>query len=361
MKILLEVDSGDTRIGAVNDALDLARYGRNISLEYVLCGAISEGLAMEARKLGIECLKEGSLQISKKGLVGYFLNLCRWIWQLKRLRPDIVHINYSSWGPSLACAGKLLGLPIVARGGGTYHPRNLTYRWVDRYAANCREQATGLLHSPVGGRVVVVGDLINMERFERAHGTGALPGIKGEGVRLLFLGQLVERKGLDILVKAVSRLGDNFVLYLVGGDWDQCGYPQQVKQLISDLGLNHKVFTFNHRTDALSLLKECDIFVLPSLSEARPRSIIEAMLLGKCVVSTTTGGIPSLIDNGNNGILVPPGNAEELCRQLQTVVNDREKRDKIGNAARQHAENTFNIADTLERYKRLYTSIRGSS
>ena len=360
MKILLEVDSCDTRIGAVNDALDLARYGRDNSLEYVLCGPVSDGLAAEANKLGLHFLTTGSLQISKREIVGYLFNVWQWALRLLRIRPDVIHINYSSWGPSLACAGKILGIPIVARAGGTYDPKNLTYRWVDRYAANCKEQAGGLLNSPVGKRVIVVGDLINMERFAVKEDCRSLPERKEDVVRLLFLGQLVERKGIDILVRAVSKLGDNFELYLVGGDWNQGGYPQQIKKLISESALNRKVFTFNHRPDAISLLNECDIFVLPSLSEARPRTIIEAMLLGKCVVSTITGGIPSLIENGKNGILVPPGDPDELGRQLRIIANDCETRNRIARTARLHAESTFNMAATLERYKQLYASIPGN-
>lgn len=354
MKILLEVDSNDTKTGAVNDALDLARYGRNKSLEYVLCGPVAGGLALEAEKMGVQSLPAGSIQISKEGIAGYCFNVFQWIWRLIRMRPDIIHINYSSWGPSLACAGKLLGIPVVARAGGTYDPRNLTHRWVDRYAANCKAQAAGLLDSPVGERVFVVGDLINMDRFDAADDGRSLPEKPPGVVRMLFLGQLVERKGIDILVNAVSGLGENFELYLVGGDWEQSGYPQQIKKQISGLGLTRKILTCNHRTDAIPLLKECDIFVLPSLSEARPRSIIEAMLLGKCVVSTATGGIPSLIDHGCNGLLAPPGDTEELGRQLERVVNDSETRGRLGRAARVHAENTFAIDDTLERYKQLY-------
>jgi glycosyltransferase involved in cell wall biosynthesis len=354
MKILLELESCDTRMGAVNDALDLVRFGRPASLEYVLCGPVSPEFLQEAARLEVQVLPRQSRQLARRQLHLYGLDVCQWLWHLRCIRPDVIHLNYASWGASLACAGRLMGIPVVARGGGTYDARNYSHRWVSGYAANCAAQAEALLNSPVADQVAIVGDLINTKRFETVASSGALPVKNVAAVKILFLGQLVERKGLHVLVQAAAGVAGNFELHLVGGDWSKGDYPRRIRELIAGQGVENRVQLHNHRDDAIALLQECDLLVLPSLSEARPRIIIEAMLLGKCVVATDTGGIPTLVEHGTSGLLVPPGEVAPLAAALTEVINDAPLRKRLGNAAQQRAGEMFDINRTIAAYRALY-------
>lgn len=359
MKILIEVYSNDTRGGATNDVLDLARYGRDCGLEYIVSGPIDGNLLVETNKIGVKTIDYGSRQFAKGDIIAYCFSVMKWMYFLVVNRPDVVHINYTPWGPSLACAANILGIPIVVRAGSRYTTANLIFRWVDRFVANCEAQASQLLNTPLSDRVTIVGDLVNMDRSSVKSDGGLFTQATDGAVRMLFLGQLVERKGIDVLVKALSKVESRYILYLVGGDWGEPGYPQDVKRLIGELGLQDRIFTHNHREDALHLLQACDVFVLPSLSEARPRSIIEAMLLGKCVVSTTAGGIPTLVEHDINGYLVEPGNVDELAAALQIVIDDAVKRTQFAKAAKEHADKVFNINATIGKYKSLYEALIG--
>ncbi len=338
--------------------LDLCRYGRTADVEFYLCGRVDKVLRSAAQDVGFKVLRGASRQISKRDIGLYIASVLRWMWVLKRLKTDIVHLNYVSWGASLACAAKIIGIGVVSRSGGEYSTRNFSCRWVDCYVANCQAQAANLLNSPIKNKVKIVGDLINMDRFEvKLNEYPPLPS-KSEGVpRLLFLGQLVERKGIDVLVRALAKMQTPAELLLVGGDWALDGYPLFVRQLIIELGIEHKVRILNHRQDAINLLKSCDVFVLPSLSEARPRSIIEAMLIGKCVVATNVGGIPTLIQDGVTGQLVPPGNPQKLADALEKVCNSDEMRNRFGSAAKEFALHMFNINLTVNNYLQVYQEI----
>lgn len=360
MRVLIEVDNSDIRIGAVNDVLDLCRYGHSSDVDFYLCGKVDEVLRSAAQDVGFKVLNGASRQIGKRDIVLYIASVVQWLWVLIKLKPNIVHLNYVSWGASLACAAKIMRIGLVSRSGGEYSTKNLSCRWIDCYVANCEAQAANLLNSPIKGKVRIVGDLINMDRFNIKYNDSVLIPPKIEGVpRILFLGQLVERKGIDVLVRAFSMLKNPAELFLVGGDWSQGGYPEIVKKTIIEFGLEYKIKLINYCPDAIYFLNNCDIFVLPSLSEARPRSIIEAMLMGKCIVSTNVGGIPTLIQNGVTGQLVPPDDSQALADALEIVCNSVKDRNRFGRLAKECALRTFDINSTVNRYLQAYREVAG--
>jgi glycosyltransferase involved in cell wall biosynthesis len=113
----------------------------------------------------------------------------------------------------------------------------------------------------------------------------------------------------------------------------------------------------NHREDAGALLRQADIFVLPSFEEARPRSIIEATRLGVPVVASNTGGIPSLVADGVNGLLVPPGDAHALAAALEALAGDPVLRRRLGEQARVRAERECRPDETAARYLAVYARL----
>ena len=358
MKILIELDTNDTKIGAVNDVLDLARYSKQFGLEYYLSGPLNDELKSAAKSCGMGLVPFHSLQISKRRFLSFTLNVVKWIFIIKKIGPDIIHLNYVSWGPSLGLAAYLCGIPVVARAGGSYNKKNLTHRWVARYVANCVQQGESLSRSAIADKVVVAGDLINIERFNNI-GTPVEPyPKKTEGViRFLFLGQLVERKGIDILIEAFNNVSQNSELLLVGGDWDNPGFPQKIKKMIHDYNLADRVNCLNHRDDAMAIMRDCDVFVLPSLSETRPRSIIEAMLMGKCVLATKVGGIPTLIQDGETGLLVNAKDSRSLADAMEKLIIDKDFRYILSAKAQKYALKTFDPVKTAKNYYNMYVDV----
>lgn len=350
LRIFLENHSADIRQGAINDGLDLARFSDRRDLEIVFCGPSSDELRSSVKSLNCEFLPRKSLAFSRSGFPLYALSVLTWIRRLRSWQIDAVFINYTSWGASLACAANRLGVPVLARAGGIYTPSNLVFRWVDRYLANCEEQAAGLHGSPVSGRVVVAGSFVDVstQRIER---TGdPLPQRRDNIPLIVFAGQLVERKGIHVLLDAIAGLTAPVDLWLVGGDWSDPGYASEIRLQAAHLPVTCDVKFVNHRSDILSLIDFCDVFVLPSLSEARPRVIMEAMLLGKCVVGTKVGGIPSVISNNQTGKLVEAGDPHALRRVLQELIVTPHLRDKLGKRAKKFATENFDSRCTSQRY-----------
>jgi hypothetical protein len=359
LRIVVELNSVDLRIGAVNDALDLAELASPAGAEFLLCGPLDGAFQQEAARRGIATRRAVSRVFSKRELPFYALDVCRWIARLKAWRTDVVHLNYPGYGPSLACAAWMCGLPVVSR-VGPFIPENLANRWVAAHMANCDAHAESLLQSALRDRVVVTGDLFRADRVRQTmKPERALPPRRDGLVRVLFLGQLVERKGLDVLIEAFARLATPAELLIAGGDWSAAGYPAELRGLAQTLGVADRIHFENHRQDVGAVLSTADIFVLPSRSDARPRSIIEAMSLGLPVVASEVGGIPSLVLHDETGLLVPAGDAGALAAALGRLIASPDLRGRFGAAGRRHAEEACRPDLTALEYVRLYRRLAG--
>jgi glycosyltransferase involved in cell wall biosynthesis len=356
IRVWMELGSGDLRIGAVNDALDLARLGAPLGAHFTFCGVLNDALKNAARPFGVRFIDARSRTLSKYSLPLYALSVAAWMLRLLWKRPHVVHLNYVGYAPSLACAAWLCGIPVVARAGHHYVERNRGAGWTAAYLANCRAQAEPLLRSSLADRVEIVGDLFRPERLEHPAARD-LPACRPGAVRLLFLGQLVPRKGLAVLVEALSRVQAHADLMLVGGNWNDPGHAQDIRALITRLGVQDRVHLENHREDAGALLRHADVFVLPSFEEARPRSIIEATRLGVPVIASATGGIPSLIEDGVNGLLVPPGDAEALAGAIEALAGNPGLRRRLAEHARVRAERECRPEETAARYLAVYARV----
>jgi glycosyltransferase involved in cell wall biosynthesis len=354
LRVVVELNSVDLRVGAVNDALDLAELASPAGVRFLLCGPLSSEFREEAARRGIATRRAASRVISRRGMALYVIDVLRWMVRLFAWRADVVHLNYPGYAPSMACAAWLCGIPVVAR-VGPFFPENLANRWVSAYVANCQAHATDLLCSPLHDRVVVTGDLFRADRVRQTMAPErSLPARREGLVRIVFLGQLVERKGLDVLIEAFARVGVPAELLIAGGDWSAPGYPAQLRTLAHQLGVADRIHFENHRRDVGAVLSTADIFVLPSRSDARPRSIIEAMSLGIPVVASEVGGIPSLVQHEQTGLLVPAEDAGALAAALAKMIESPALRKRMGAAGRLHAGEACRPDLTALEYVGLY-------
>ncbi len=174
-------------------------------------------------------------------------------------------------------------------------------------------------------------------------------------VSFLFLGRLVKSKGIFDLLHAISKteLKEQIHLY-VGGDGD----IDKFMALINELSLTNYVTYCGWASGKLKqqLLNDADVFVLPSYNEGLPMSILEAMVNGLPVISTPVGGIPEIVKNEQNGLLINPGNIDELADGITWMVKNSEGRTRMGEESR-NLVSDFDVQKVLDKLRHLYSAI----
>ncbi len=199
----------------------------------------------------------------------------------------------------------------------------------------CRSQI--MMYTPVErwNRLHIVHCGVNPEEYTLRQHTG-------RGTRLVFTGRLSEMKGLPIVFEAIARLRRDWpdlVLSLAGDGPDR----DLLASRIQALGIQDHVRMLGYRSSEQirDLLRESDVFVLPSFAEGVPVVLMEAMAGGVPVVATRIAGIPELVEDDVSGLLVPPGDPDCLAAAIERLVADAALRDRLGQAGRAVIERDF--------------------
>jgi glycosyltransferase involved in cell wall biosynthesis len=175
--------------------------------------------------------------------------------------------------------------------------------------------------------------------------------------RLIFLGRLGKNKGIYDILIAIAKLASEFpsIHLLAGGD----GELDQVRDTAKSLGIADRVEILGWVKGAAkdALLARASIYVLPSYAENLPMSVLEAMAAGLPVISTPVGGIPSAIEDGVEGLLVPPGDTEALTEAIRRLLADSDLRHRMGEAARAKAIAKFSSEKVIAGLEDVYREL----
>jgi glycosyltransferase involved in cell wall biosynthesis len=166
------------------------------------------------------------------------------------------------------------------------------------------------------------------------------------------VGQLIPRKGIDMLLEAASRLQYlDTVQFKIIGDGPE---RHHLETLVRQLGINERVEFTGWQNDVNSALRSLDMFVLFSFSEALPFAILEAMASGLPIIATSVGGVVEAVIDGQTGLLVEPGDVAGLVHALQTLIDDPGMRRAMGQAGRQRAVEYFSDEQMAEQTRQYY-------
>jgi glycosyltransferase involved in cell wall biosynthesis len=176
-------------------------------------------------------------------------------------------------------------------------------------------------------------------------------------VRLLFVGRLVPEKGVLVLLRALGTLRDRDVrieTVLVGDG----PYRDELERAARRLGVDEQITFTGALTGArvAPLYREADVFCLPSFAEGLPVVLMEAMANELPVVTSRIAGIAELVDEGVNGVLLPPGRDDVIADALGRLSADPELRAEWGRAGRERVLRDYDVARSAELLERLFTS-----
>jgi glycosyltransferase involved in cell wall biosynthesis len=130
------------------------------------------------------------------------------------------------------------------------------------------------------------------------------------------------------------------------------GFEQQAREL----GIGDRVIFAGWRTDVPALLAAMDVFVMPSLFEGGPTTVLEAMAMALPTAATRVGMVPEVMEHGETGMIVEPGDSAGLAHAISALVADGDLRGRMGQQARAKAIEDFSIDLMVERYLALFAS-----
>lgn len=173
---------------------------------------------------------------------------------------------------------------------------------------------------------------------------------QNEVPKILFLSNLLEAKGVFILLDALKKLaekGMNFEGIFAGGEGDVTQKEFEEKKTVLQLQKQVQYVGRKYGEEKNALFNEVDIFVLPSLDECFPLVILEAMQFALPVISSPEGGIPDLVIENETGIIVPQKDVQELSNALEKLLLYPELRERLGKQGRKRYVENY----TLERFE----------
>ena len=172
---------------------------------------------------------------------------------------------------------------------------------------------------------------------------------------LLFLGRLCKEKGIAELFEAIpiaARRYPDLKLYL-GGVWED----NTLKNKADKLREHVEYLGWIDQEQKELYMDKCSIFILPTYFEGQPISLLEAMAKGMSVISTQVGGIPQILRNGQDGILISPKDSQALAESICNLLGDTDGKRRYGTSARERAAEAYNISKRVKDLVSIYEDL----
>ncbi len=374
LHLITRMSLGGTTSDMIDTVLVTARAGCRTILATGAAGEEASTVEMaRARGCRVEVIPELRRDISP---VKDLVTLWRIVRLLRRERVTLLHTHTSKAGFLGRLAAGLARTPIVVHTPHGhifygYYGRALTALFVllERIAA------------PLTDRIVVLTEQEREEHLERRIGrleqfavipSGVnLPALRAQAppreearrrlslpadcLLLVGVGRLVPVKGFDLLVRALPAVAAAFPaarLLLVGDGPDRATLEAEAQ----GLGVADRLVLAGAHDLVVPFLSAADLVVAPSRNEGLGKALVEAMALGRPVVATRVGGIPTVVVDGETGRLVPPDDPGALARAVTELLKDPGLRQQMAEAGRRRAEQ-FSLAVMESRLVELYRAL----
>ena len=287
---------------------------------------------------------------------------------VKEVQPDVLH----------AFDGKSLANSVLATTFMKNAPKIVAFRGIETtasrldpsnyiaclsprvagHACNCEAARRGLINSGVHpDKCYVIYKCIN-NVFSRPGRAGLAPwNIPDDAFVIGTVANVRYVKGMDILLEAAIECADLKDIYwvLIGSVTN----PGDVK-LSKDIRIRDNVRLLGYRSDAKDLISGADLFVMPSRNEGLSSALLEAMSQGVCPVVSDAGGNKEAVRNGQDGIVVPKENVQELVKAIRSLYEDRQKVNKFAQSSVNRANDFFSPLKMAERTMELYKRVVNS-
>ncbi len=358
----------DTNIGGAGRwLLNFLKYIDNEKFNITIIMPEGSLLEDEIIKLEIHAIK--LIKVDGMADKSFDINIIESLYRLlKTKKPDIVHTHASLSG---RISARLAGVKnivhtkhcideVLNRGVKKWTGAFVNSILSDKIIAVSEAARANLLASGINTKKVITiynGIEALKELTEEYKNISRKKfGINRDEIVVSVVARLEEVKGHRYFIEAAGKVLEEYeqVRFIIIGTGSQ---EDKLNKMVEAFELKDKVIFAGHIEDITELMNITDINVLPSISEAFGLSIVEAMSLGKACIATKTGGIPEVIEDGKNGLLVPIRDSDVLAEAILRLIRDSELRNSLGIFAREKAEHDFSARTMTNKVAELYESL----
>ncbi len=307
--------------------------------------------------------------------LGFYRDARRYAGRLRQVPTDLFHTQNAGC-EEIPLAARLAKVPRVL---GTFHVDSTydlegrrsgwAHRAIEWYSNRCLDRAIAVSEATRADwirrtrlspeRVLTIHNGIDPEYFRRVHSPAEARGRLGLPADALVIGgvgRLEPAKGFVYLLEALAALKAEYPRVVVAVAGAGQLEPVLLRQA-QELGLQERVFLLGFQPDVNPVLDACDVFALPSLCEALPFALLEAMAHELPVVGTTVGGVPEVIVSGETGFLTPPRDSATLAQRLRPLLDSSTLRQRLGHAARDRVIRHFHVANMVRSTLAVYRDL----
>lgn len=313
----------------------------------------------------------------KKHLLAYFLFFPKEFLFLycffKKKRFDIIHCSGGSWQFKGLVTGKLSGSRTIWHLNDTVMPRIFQ----KLFCFLAPRFADGIIVAGNKVKQYYVDNLklkdmllfeiqapVDTNYFNPRNANYDSQISKYKGLKIITVANIAPNKGIHYFLSMAAQLNkryQNIHFFIIGSVFSsQKKYFTSLKEQKNNLTLENLHF-YGPSASIREVLKAADIFVFPSIAEASPTAVWEAMSMEKAIVSTEVGDVNRFLVNGESGFVVPPQNVEVLTEKVQVLIENPDLRELFGTRARRVAKSFLDIEIIAKEHKNVYSAVMESN
>ncbi len=299
---------------------------------------------------------------------------------IKRIRPHIVHTHTSKAGFLGRLAAYLARVPIIIHTphGHVFHSyygpvmtkifviaEKILSFTTDRITMLTKRERDEHIEEGISSKkkYVIIHSGVPLDRLMNMNidvETGKREfGIPLNSNVIGVIGRLVPIKGHEYLVAAAKGIINEFnnTVFVFVGD----GYLEsRLERQAESIGVRDNIIFTGWRKDAVEIIALFDILVVPSLNEGMGKVLVEGMALGKPIVASSVGGITDLVNNGDNGLLVPPRDPDALKEAILKLIRNKNMAQEMGKKGKARVYPEYDIFTMVKQIENLYESLLNS-
>ncbi|MEQ1500345.1 MAG: glycosyltransferase family 4 protein [Parcubacteria group bacterium] len=315
-------------------------------------------------------LKNLKRDISVIAEIKSFFVLLKIIWKEK---PDVLHLNSPKAGGLGGLVGRILFIKkiIYTSHGWTFNENRPEYQniiiwflaWITVLLSHktiviAPQEKESIKKLPLikDSKIFMIRNGVENIRFKEKQ-TAQKDIVKRLDIKThteeTWIGTIAElhkNKGLEYAIEALSKVNHPFKYFILGEGEERA----KLEKMIRKYNLESKVFLVGFVDKAKEYLKAFDIFMLTSIKEGLPYTILEAGMAELGVIASSVGGIPDIIENGVSGILTTKGRVGEITRSIEYIIDKPEERKEFGLKLKERIEKDFSLSQMVKRTLELY-------